>query len=80
MTQRQQSHPAGTFPTCPECRFEARHFIDYRMRPVGGHFFACACGDSPKFDTLPKALRHWCAARNVSMTVRPVVPVREAQA
>lgn len=72
MTQRQQSHPVGTFPQCPRCGFEARHVIDARRRPLGGHLLSCACGDSPKFDTLGQAVAHWCGARNVSMTVRPV--------
>lgn len=75
MTQRQQSHPQGTFPTCTECAHEPRHYDDARRRPIGGQFLSCCCGDTPKFDNLSQALLHWCAARNLSMTVRPVAAV-----
>lgn len=75
MTQRQQSHPRGTFPTCPACGFEARHFIDRRQAPVGGHFLSCACGDAPKRASLGSAISAWCTPRNVSLTVRPLADV-----
>lgn len=80
MTQRQQSHPQGTFPVCTQCAKEPRHFTDARRRPIGGNFLACICGDTPKFDTLAQAVSHWCAARNLSMTVRPVAAVRNINA
>lgn len=70
MTQRQQSHPAGSFPSCPDCKTEPRHILDARGRPLGGHLMSCRCGDTPKFDTLAEAVRTWCRARNVSMTLR----------
>lgn len=74
-TQRQQKHPAGSFPVCPTCNFEPRHILDVRHRPLGGHLMSCACGDTPKHDSLADAVRSWCRARNVSLTVRPVASV-----
>lgn len=74
-TQRQQKHAAGSFPACPECGREPRHILDVRRRPIGGHLLSCACGDTTKHDTLTDAVRTWCRARNVSMTVRPVASV-----
>lgn len=79
MTHRQQSHAVGSFPQCPACQREPRHIVDGRQRPTGGHLMACSCGDSPKFDSLAVALRTWCAARNVSVTVRPVRTARLQQ-
>jgi hypothetical protein len=71
MTMRQQPHPAGSFPTCPACQKEPRHILDLRRRPIGGHLLACHCGETPKADDLAAAVRAFCRARNVSLTVRP---------
>lgn len=76
MTQRMQSHPPGTFPACPTCRREAKHVIDGRNRPVGGHLMTCSCGDSPKFDSLPEALQAFCSARGIFSDGRPKVTQR----
>lgn len=78
-TQRQQTHASGSFPDCPQCGREPRHIHDARRRPLGGHLLSCACGDSSKFDTLAGAVRAWCAARNVSMTVRAVRDIATAR-
>lgn len=85
MTQRQTSHPEGTFPTCPDCGREPRHLIDARRRPVGGHLLSCYCGDTPKFEGLSEAVRAWCRIHNAPMTVRParrgvVTPLRQVPA
>lgn len=66
-TQRQVSHPRGTFPMCPSCSREPRHIVDGRRRPVGGHLLSCACGDTPKTDDLPAALNTWCRAHGVAV-------------
>lgn len=74
MTMRQQRHPVGSFPKCPDCGKEPRHILDQRRRPVGGHLMSCACGDTTKHDTLQGALVAWMKPRNVSLTVRLVEP------
>ena len=69
MTQRQQRHPAGTFPRCPDCGGELRHIHDDRAA-FGGHLLSCCCGDSPKFaeaQDLWNALYTWCALRSVAV-------------
>jgi hypothetical protein len=35
MTMRQQSHPIGSFPACPQCRKEPRHNVSFTVRSRG---------------------------------------------
>lgn len=70
MMQRQQRHPAGTFPVCRDCGGEPRHIVgtgshsreafDVR-RPTGTrHQLECRCGaHTPWLPEVADALAEW---------------------
>lgn len=64
---RQQPHPPGTFPRCPDCGIEPHHILDQRARPRGGHLLSCACGDCTKHDDLAQATHAWGRAHQVEI-------------
>lgn len=74
MTQRDQGHPIGTFPTCPRCAMEPHHILDSRRRPMGGHLMQCACGETGKFDNLDEALQTWCVINGIVLQRKELPP------
>lgn len=70
-TQRTVQHTHGTFPQCPRCQREPRHMLDVRRQPIGGHWLECPCNvNGLRYPTLERAIREWCGARGVAMSVR----------